>query len=97
MSFNHKTVTIFGGTGFIGRQIVRELAAKGWTIKVASRIPESANFLKPCGAVGQVVPVAVDFKEPESVQIVIAGSDYVVNCIGILFEKRRSICTQGWL
>ncbi len=84
-----KVATVFGGTGFVGRQIVRELAARGYIIKVATRIPESAYFLKPCGAVGQVVPVACDYADEASIRETVAGSDYVVNCIGILFEKGR--------
>ena len=85
-----KIATIFGGTGFVGRQIVRELADKGIIVKVATRIPESAYFLKPCGAVGQIVPVACNYKNTNDVHEAIKGSDYVVNCIGILYEKRKS-------
>lgn len=86
-----KIATIFGGTGFVGRQIVRELAKRGVTVKVASRIPESAYFLKPHGTVGQVVPIKCDYTE-ESIKSAIEGSDYVVNCVGILFQrgKKRS-------
>ncbi len=85
-----KIATIFGGTGFVGRQIVRELADKGIIVKVATRIPESAYFLKPCGVVGQVVPFACDYKDTNDVHEAVKGSDYVVNCIGILYEKRGS-------
>lgn len=85
----NKTVCIFGGTGFIGRQIVRELAQRGFRIKIATRIPESAYFLKPCGSVGQVVPVLCDYKDPASIQHVVRGCDYVVNCIGILYERKK--------
>lgn len=89
MQQNVKTATVFGGTGFIGSQIVRELAKKGWTVKVATRVPERAYFLRPCGAVGQVVPVACDYNDDDSIAQVVAGSDYVVNCIGILYERRK--------
>lgn len=89
MEQNRKIATVFGGTGFVGRQIVRELAARGLTVKIATRIPESANFLKPCGDVGQVVPVLCHYGEEESIANIVAGSDYVVNCIGILFEKGK--------
>ena len=89
MRFQNKTAVIFGGTGFIGRQIVRELAQLGVQIKVATRVPERAYFLRPCGAVGQIVPVACDYTE-QSIQDVVEGCDYVVNTIGILFEKKRS-------
>lgn len=89
MSFKYKTATVFGGTGFLGTQIIRELASMGVTIKVASRIPERAYFLKPCGVVGQIVPIACDYSDEESVSKAIEGSDYVVNCIGILYEKKK--------
>lgn len=84
-----KVATIFGGTGFVGRQVVRELAAKGVLVKVATRVPERAYFLKPAGAVGQIVPWAVDCSDDESLSAAIKGSDYVVNCIGILFESGK--------
>ncbi|MGB0720064.1 MAG: complex I NDUFA9 subunit family protein [Bdellovibrionales bacterium] len=85
-----KTATVFGGTGFVGTQVVRELAARGVTVKVATRVPERAYFLKPCGAVGQIVPVPCDYSDPASVAGVVAGSDYVVNCIGVLAQRRRA-------
>lgn len=90
MPYEEKIATVFGGTGFVGRQIVRELAHLGYTIKVATRIPESAYFLKPCGAVGQVVPFACDYSDPQSMADAVKGADYVVNCIGILYERRCS-------
>ena len=84
-----KIVTIFGGTGFLGRQIVRELAKIGYGVKVATRVPEHAYFLKPCGTPGQIVPVAVDYKDSKTISEALKGSDFVVNCIGILFEKKK--------
>lgn len=84
----NKTACIFGGTGFIGRQIVRELAKRGVTIKVATRVPERAYFLRPAGVVGQVVPVQCDYNDADSIKNAVQGCDYVVNCIGLLFEKK---------
>ncbi|MBL4803907.1 MAG: complex I NDUFA9 subunit family protein [Alphaproteobacteria bacterium] len=84
---NNKTACIFGGTGFIGRQIVRELAKRGVTIKVATRVPERAYFLRPAGVVGQVVPVRCDYNDADSIKKAVKGCDYVVNCIGVLYEK----------
>ncbi len=89
MAHKNQTATVFGGSGFVGRQIVRELAAKGFIVKIATRVPERANFLKPCGAVGQVVPILCDYTDAHSVREAVKGSDYVVNCIGILFEKGK--------
>lgn len=89
MGVKIKTVTVFGGTGFIGSQVVRELAGKGYVVKIATRVPERAYFLKPCGAVGQVVPVACHYDDQKAIDAVIQGSDYVVNSIGVLFEKKK--------
>ena len=89
MTLNNKIATVFGGTGFLGRQIVRELAARGITVKVATRVPERAFFLKPCGVVGQVVPVACRYDDAVSIASAVKGSDFVINCIGILFEKGK--------
>jgi len=85
----NKTATVFGGTGFLGRQVVRELAQKGFIVKVATRVPERAYFLKPAGGVGQVVPFRCNYREAESLSDAVAGCDLVVNCVGILFEKRK--------
>ncbi len=83
------TATIFGGSGFVGRQIVELLADQGARIKIASRIPEAAYFLKPLGSVGQIVPVYCDYDDPKSIAAALQDSDYVVNCVGILFEKGK--------
>jgi len=89
MARNYKTATVFGGTGFVGTQIVSELAKRDIIVKVATRVPERAYFLKPCGAVGQVVPVQCNYNDEASIAAAIKGSDYVVNCIGVLFEKGK--------
>lgn len=81
--------TVFGGTGFIGRQIVRELAKAGYVVKVATRVPEGAYFLKPYGHVGQIVPFSCDYDEPASIAAAVDQAGIVVNCIGILYEKKR--------
>lgn len=86
----NKIAVVFGGTGFIGRQIVRELASQGVRVKVATRVPESAYFLKPYGAVGQVVPVLCDYSKPESIHDITRGADFVVNSVGILFQKGKA-------
>ena len=87
MTVSNKVACVFGGTGFVGRQIVRELAKKGYIIKVATRVPERAYFLKPAGTVGQVVPFQCDYSDEASIASAVAGCEVVVNCIGILFEK----------
>jgi len=90
MTHKNKIATVFGGTGFIGKQIVRELASRDITVKVATRHPESAYFLRPCGVVGQIVPFGCDYSDPKSIESAVDGADYVINCIGILFEKRKN-------
>lgn len=81
-----KLVTVFGGSGFIGRHLVRRLAEQGHTIRVAVRSPDEALYLKVMGRVGHVVPVAANVTDEASVARAIAGSDWVVNLVGILAE-----------
>lgn len=85
----HKTATIFGGTGFIGSQVVRSLAKVGFSIKVACRVPERVYDLKPCGHVGQIVPMACDYNQGD-IDAAIRGSQIVVNCVGIKAQRGRS-------
>jgi NADH dehydrogenase len=83
---------VFGGSGFIGRHLVRRLAEQGHTIRVAVRNPDEALFLKVMGRVGHIVPVAANVTDEASVARAVAGSDWVVNLVGILAEGggRRS-------
>jgi uncharacterized protein YbjT (DUF2867 family) len=89
MSETQKIATVFGGTGFVGRQVVRKLAKRGYTVKVATRVPESAFFLRTAGTVGQIVPFACDYKNPISIGEAVKGAEIVVNCIGMLYERRK--------
>ncbi|MET4699811.1 uncharacterized protein YbjT (DUF2867 family) [Constrictibacter sp. MBR-5] len=82
----HRRVTVFGGSGFIGRYLVKRLAAEGTVVRVAVRRPGDADFLKPLGAVGQIVPVAANVRDPASVRAAVAGVEAVVNLVGILQE-----------
>ncbi len=83
-------ITVFGGSGFIGRHLVRRLAAKGWEIRVAVRDLELALPLKPAGNVGQIVPWCCDITQPDHVAAAVAGSDAVVNLVGALYETGRN-------
>ncbi len=85
-----QTITIFGGTGFVGRALVRHLAKSGALIRIPTRNPDKALRLKPCGRVGQIVPIACSLKDKASLQAAIAGSDIVINLVGILYEKGGS-------
>jgi NADH dehydrogenase len=84
-----KQVTVFGGTGFIGRYVVRALAARGMRIRVAVRHPELADFTRLAGDVGQVMAVQANLRFPLSVAAAVRGSDAVVNAAGISYERGR--------
>ncbi len=89
MSGTPKLVTIFGGSGFVGRYIARRMAKQGWRVRVAVRRPNEALFVRPYGAVGQVEPIFSNISNDASVRAAIMGADAVVNCVGILNETRR--------
>jgi uncharacterized protein YbjT (DUF2867 family) len=90
MRMNTNLVTIFGGSGFVGRHTVRALARAGWRIKVATRHPARGFFLRPLGAVGQIDFVKCDVSDPQSVALALAGAQAVVNLTGILFEHGQT-------
>jgi NADH dehydrogenase len=79
-------VTVFGGSGFIGRYVVRRLAQEGWQVRVAVRRPDEALFLKTAGHVGQVTPVAANVRDQASVRAAVSGATAVINLVGILFQ-----------
>lgn len=83
-------ITVFGGSGFIGRHVVRRLAADGWEIRVAVRDLELALPLKPAGDVGQIVPWCCDVTQPGHVEAAVAGADAVINLVGALYETGRN-------
>ncbi|HEY0266234.1 MAG TPA: complex I NDUFA9 subunit family protein [Rhizomicrobium sp.] len=85
-----RLVTVFGGSGFLGRHTVRALARAGWRIKVATRHPNRGFFLRPLGTVGQIDFVKCDVSDAESVAHAVMGAGAVVNLTGILFEKGQS-------
>ena len=84
-----KLVTIFGGSGFVGRYIARKLAQEGWRVRVAVRRPNEALFVRGYGAVGQVEPVFCNIRDDASVAAALAGADAAVNCVGT-FDARGS-------
>ena len=87
MKANAKTVTVFGGSGFVGRHVVAELAKAGYQIRVAVRRPDLAFHLQPLGGVGQIRAVQANLRFPWSVKRAIEGSDTVVNLVGILSQS----------
>jgi NADH dehydrogenase len=82
-------VTVFGGSGFVGRHVVRALANRQYRIRVAVRRPELAGHLKPLGGVGQIEAVQANLRFPQSVEAAARDADAVVNLVGILFERGR--------
>jgi NADH dehydrogenase len=92
-------VTIFGGSGFLGRYIASRMARQGWRVRVAVRRPNEALFVRTYGGVGQVEPVLANIRDEESTRKAIKGAKVVINCVGILLEDRRqkfqSVQVQG--
>jgi len=83
-------VTIYGGSGFVGRYIARRMAKEGWRVRVAVRRPNEALHVRPYGVVGQVEPVLCNIRDDASVRAAMAGADAVVNCVGILAESGKN-------
>ena len=82
-------ITVFGGSGFLGRSLVKRLARAGYRIRVAVRDTEAALFLKVLGDTGQVVPWPADITRPDQVAAAVNGAEMVVNLVGILFKSGR--------
>ncbi len=89
ISESSRTVTVFGGSGFLGRHVVRALADRGYRIIVAVRRPDLAFHLQPLGNMGQIHAVQANLRYRESIDRAVAGSDAVINLVGILKEGGR--------
>ncbi len=82
-------VTVFGGSGFLGRHVVQALARRYFRIRVAVRRPDLAGHLQPLGRVGQIHAVQANLRDPASVAAAVRGASIVINLVGILFERGR--------
>jgi len=82
-------VTVFGGTGFVGRHVIRALAKRHYRIRVAVRRPELAGHLQPLGRVGQIHPVQANLRHAGSIMTAVRDADVVINLVGILYERGR--------
>src|SRR5919112_2066193 len=82
-------VTVFGGSGFLGRHAVRALAREGYRIRPAVRRPDLAGHLQPLGRVGQIHAVQANLRYPASIEAAVRGADVVINLVGILFERGK--------
>jgi NADH dehydrogenase len=89
MAMTRKVATVFGGSGFIGRYVVKRLAAQGFVVRAAVRDPEGALFLKTMGEVGQIVPLYAPVEQDALVNRAVEGADIVINLAGILSERRQ--------
>ena len=83
-----KTITVFGGTGFVGRNLISKLAKKGFKIIVPTRNPYLHGYLKPLGEPGQIQVIKFHFSDLDHLRSLIQDSEYVINCIGILNESK---------
>jgi uncharacterized protein YbjT (DUF2867 family) len=96
---SHKLVTIIGGSGFLGRHIIRALAKDGYRIRVAVRRPDLAGHVQPLGRVGQIVPVQANVRYPDSLDAACASAYAVINLVGILHragpQTFESVHAQG--
>jgi NADH dehydrogenase len=82
-------ITVFGGSGFLGRHVVRALCKQGYRIRVAVRRPDLAGHLQPLGRVGQIHAVQANLRYPDSVAAAARDSEAVINLVGVLFESGR--------
>ena len=82
-----KLVTLFGGSGFVGRHMVRALANDGWRIRVAVRKPNNALFLKPMGRVGQIQIVKANVHDEDAVRAALKGADAAINLVAVLYQS----------
>lgn len=90
MPTNSETlVTVFGGSGFVGRHVVRALARRDFRIRAAMRRPDLAGHLQPLGRVGQIQPIQANLRYGESIEAAIRGAQVVVNLVGILAESGK--------
>ncbi len=86
---NDRIVSVIGGSGFIGRHTVAALARTGWRIRIICRRPDLAYFLQPLGGPGQIAFIQANVRDRASLEAALAGSDAVVNLVGILAERGR--------
>jgi uncharacterized protein YbjT (DUF2867 family) len=86
--------TVFGGSGFLGRYVVKRLAEAGYIVRIAVRDPEGAMFLRPMGRVGQIVPLYANLAQEATVQRAVERAALVVNTVGILAERRSGDFTR---
>jgi uncharacterized protein YbjT (DUF2867 family) len=85
-----RLITILGGSGFLGRYIARRMAQAGWRVRVATRRPNEAMFVRTYGVVGQVEPVLCNIRNEDSLRAVVEGAEAVINCVGTFDAKGKN-------
>ncbi len=90
----NRLATVFGGSGFLGRYIVRALVHDGWRVRVAVRRPDLAAFLQPIGGVGQIQPVQANLRFPDSIAAALEGASAAVNATGVTAESGAQTFTR---
>jgi NADH dehydrogenase len=95
---NDTLITIFGGSGFLGRHLVRALARRQYRMRIAVRRPDLTGHLQPLGRVGQIHAVQANIRNANSVEAAVRGADVVINLVGILHEsgRQRFDTVQGY-
>ena len=91
---NNQQIAIFGGGGFLGRHLIRELTKENYRVKVATRNPYLKGYLKPLGNPGQIELIKTNIFNTEDVKRILKNCDYAVNLLGILYETRKQKFTQ---
>ncbi len=86
----NKIITVFGGSGQVGRVIVQNFVRLGYTVRVATRRPLSCYTMRSYGTPGQVLPIFYDPARPETIALALQGAFAAVNCVGMLYERRRA-------
>ena len=84
-----RLVTVFGGSGFVGRNLVRSLAKRGFRVRVAVRRPDLARYLMTAGAVGQIHGIQANIRYPASIAAAVEGAEAVVNLVGVMHDGRN--------
>ncbi|MCX8500828.1 MAG: complex I NDUFA9 subunit family protein [Alphaproteobacteria bacterium] len=85
------TITIFGGTGFVGRHLVQRLSKTGAVIILVTRAEERVKYLRPLGTVGQIVPMVVSLQDRVGLRQAMAGAEVVINLLGTLSPRRGAM------
>jgi len=91
---NNQQIAVFGGGGFLGRHLIRELTKENYRVKVATRNPYLKGYLKPLGNPGQIELIKTNIFNTEDVKRILKNCDYAVNLLGILYETRKQKFSQ---